>query len=63
MFLSKSKVTGITSVFAQALIPIASLLAGIALQVSGSTTLLVICSVGFTAAALFLLFSKEAKKI
>ena len=58
-----SKVTGITSVFAQALIPIASLLAGIALQAAGSATLLTICSVGFTAAALFLLFNKEAKNI
>ena len=58
-----SKVSGITSVFAQALIPIASLLAGIALQLSGCTMLLSVCTVGFTAAALALLFSKEAKKI
>ncbi len=58
-----SKVTGITSVFAQALIPIASLLAGIVLQLSGSAMLLTICTVGFAAAALFLLFSKDAKNI
>ena len=57
------KVSSITSVFSQALVPIASLLAGIALQLSGSITLLAVCSVGFTAAALFLLFNKEAKNI
>ena len=57
------KVSSITSVFSQALVPIASLLAGIALQLSGSTMLLSVCSVGFSAAALFLLFSKEAKNI
>ena len=58
-----SKVSSITSVVAQGLVPVASVLAGIVLQVSGSTLLLVVCAIGFSAAALFLLFSRQAREI
>ena len=58
-----SKVNGILSIFSQGLIPLASVLAGIVLQTAGCTVLLLVCSLGFTGAALFLLFSKEARNI
>ncbi len=58
-----SKVTSIISIFAQGLTPIASVLAGIVLQCFGSTPLLLVCSLGFTAAALMLLFNPHAKEI
>lgn len=58
-----SKVTSIISILSQGLVPVASVLAGAVLQVFGSTVLLLVCSAGFTAAALFLLLSKEAKNI
>ena len=57
-----SKVSSILSILTQGLVPIASVLAGAVLQVFGSSTLLLGCSVGFTAAALFLLFNKQAKE-
>ena len=58
-----SKVTSILSILTQGLVPIASVLAGAVLQVFGSSVLLLACSVGFTAAALFLLFNRQAKEI
>ena len=58
-----SKVSSFTSILAQGLIPIASVLAGAVLQAFGSTPLLLVCSAGFTAAALFLLFSREVRTI
>ena len=58
-----SKVSSITNILSQGLVPVASVLAGAVLQSFGSTALLLICSAGFAAAALFLLSSKEAKKI
>ena len=58
-----SKVSSILNILSQGLIPIASVLAGTVLQAFGSTILLLVCSAGFTAAALFLLFNKEAKNI
>ena len=58
-----SKVTSIVSVLSQGLTPIASVLAGIVLQCWGSSLLLLICAMGFTAAALFLLFNRSAKEI
>ncbi|MBQ9828549.1 MAG: MFS transporter [Lachnospiraceae bacterium] len=58
-----SKVTSIVNVISQGLIPISAVLAGIILQTSGSTLLLLICSLGFAATALFLLFNKEIKNI
>ena len=57
-----SKVTSITGIIAQGMIPIASVLAGTVLQYLGSSVLLLASSVGFTAASLFLLFNKETKK-
>ena len=57
-----SKVTSITGIIAQGMIPIASVLAGTVLQYLGSSVLLLMSSVGFTAASLFLLFNKETKK-
>ena len=58
-----SKVSSILSILTQGLVPIASVLAGAVLQVFGSSVLLLACSVGFTAAALFLLMNKQAKEI
>ena len=58
-----SKVTSIVNVLSQGLTPIASVLAGIVLQCWGSSLLLLICAMGFTAAALFLLFNRSAKEI
>ena len=58
-----SKVTSITAVFSQGLIPIATALAGVILQYFGSTVLLSVCTAGFAVTALFLLFNKETKKI
>ncbi len=58
-----SKVGSITNVFSQGLIPIATALAGIVLQNLGSTALLLGCSVGFAATALFMIFNKDVKTI
>lgn len=60
---SEKKVSSIINVLSQGLIPIASVLAGAALQYLGSTLLLLICSIGFTLTALFLLFNKKVKEI
>ena len=58
-----SKVNSILSMFSQGLIPIASVLAGIALQCTGSSGLLVICTVGFTVTALIMLFNRQVREI
>lgn len=58
-----SKVTGIISIFSQGITPIASVLAGLVLQAFGSSVLLFVCSAGFTATALILLFNPQAKSI
>ncbi len=58
-----SKVSSIISVASQGLIPIASVLAGAILQYFGSTVLLAVCTAGFTAAALSLLFNKRVREI
>lgn len=57
-----SKVTSISNMLSMGLIPIASVLAGLALQISGSTLLLLLCSVGFTATAFFLLLNKRVRE-
>ena len=57
------KVTSITRFISMGLIPIASLLAGMVLQYSSPTAMLTICSLGFSATALFLLLSPETRKI
>ena len=44
-------------------IPIASVLAGAALQMFGSTILLVICAAGFTITAILLLINRHVKSI
>ncbi|MBR5343948.1 MAG: MFS transporter [Oscillospiraceae bacterium] len=58
-----SKVTSFISMISQGLIPIASVLAGLVLRFLGSTPLLIGCTAGFAAAALFLLFNREAREI
>ena len=58
-----SKVNSITSVVSQALNPVAAVIAGVVLQCWGCTPLLVVCSAGFTAAALFTLLNKHTKTI
>ena len=58
-----SKVSSIISIASQGLIPIASVLAGAVLQYMGSTVLLAVCALGFTAAAVMLLLSKSAREI
>ena len=58
-----SKVSSIVSIVSQGLTPISSVLAGAVLQYLGSTPLLLVCSLGFTATALFLLFNKQVREI
>ena len=69
-----SKVSSIVSIVSQGLTPISSVLAGSVLHISsvlagsvlqylGSTPLLLVCSLGFTATALFLLFNKKVQDI
>ena len=58
-----SKVSSVTSITSQGLIPIASVLAGVILQKLGSTALLIFCTVGFFITALFLLFNPRVKEI
>ena len=58
-----SKVGSFLSVCSQGLIPIASVLAGAALQAFGSSILLAICAVGFTAAAVLMLANKHVQTI
>ena len=58
-----SKVGSIVSVGSQGMIPIASVLAGAALQAFGSTVLLAVCAAGFTITAVLLLTNKNIKTI
>ena len=58
-----SKVSSIISIASQGLIPISSVLAGAILQYFGSTVLLAVCTAGFTAAALSLLFNRRVREI
>ena len=58
-----SKVSSIVNIASQGLVPISSVLAGAILQTAGSSILLLICSVGFTATALYLLVNKSAKEV
>ena len=58
-----SKVSSIVSIVSQGMTPISSVLAGSVLQYLGSTPLLLVCSLGFTATALFLLFNKKVQDI
>ena len=58
-----SKVSSIMSVGSQGMIPIASVLAGAALQAFGSTILLVICAAGFTITAVLLLINKHVRSL
>ena len=58
-----SKVTSITGVVSQGLIPVASVLAGAVLQFFGSTPLLAVCSLGFTATAIMLLVNRPVREL
>ena len=58
-----SKVNSITSVSSQGMIPIASVIAGAVLQSFGSTVLLFICALGFTATAVMLLINKPVREL
>ena len=58
-----SKVTSITSIGSQGMIPIASVLAGAILQSLGSTPLLFFCSAGFTVTAILMLVNKPIKEL
>ncbi|MBR4426414.1 MAG: MFS transporter [Spirochaetales bacterium] len=58
-----SKVTSITSIGSQGMIPLASVLAGVILQSLGSTTLLLFCSLGFTVTAVLMLLSKSVRDL
>ena len=58
-----SKVSSILSVGSQGMIPIASVLAGAALQAFGSAVLLAICAAGFTITAVLLLTNRHVKYI
>ncbi len=58
-----SKVGSIISVGSLGMTPIASVLAGAALQVFGSTTLLAICAAGFTITAVLLLTNRHVRSL
>ena len=58
-----SKVNSITSIGSQGMIPIASMLAGAALQSLGSSALLFICAGGFTVTALLMLINKPLREL
>ena len=58
-----SKIGSIISVGSQGMIPIASVLAGAALQAFGSTVLLAICAAGFTITAVLLLTNRHVKSL
>ncbi|MBR5345552.1 MAG: MFS transporter [Clostridia bacterium] len=58
-----SKVSSLLSLGSQGMIPIASVLAGAALQAFGSTVLLAICAVGFTITAILMLTNKNVRAI
>ena len=58
-----SKVMGLISVISQGFVPLATVLGGVILQKSGTFTLMVVCSVGFTLTALFMYFNKYMKEV
>ncbi len=58
-----SKVSSILSAGSQGMIPIASVLAGAALQAFGSSILLAICAAGFTITALLLLTNRHVRSL
>ena len=58
-----SKVTSITSIGSQGMIPIASVLAGLIIQSLGSTWLLVFCSAGFAVTAILMLANKPIRDL
>ena len=58
-----SKVNSIISVGSQAMIPIASVLAGAVLQGLGSTVLLFVCALGFSVTAVLLLLNKPVREL
>ena len=58
-----SKVGSLLSVCSQGMIPIASVLAGAALQAFGSTVLLAVCAAGFTITAILLLTNRHVRMI
>ncbi len=58
-----SKVGSLISIGSQGMIPIASVLAGAALQAFGSTVLLAVCAAGFTITAILMLTDKNVKTL
>ena len=58
-----SKVSSLLSIGSQGMIPIASVLAGAALQAFGSAVLLAICAVGFTITAILMLTNNHVKML
>ena len=58
-----SKVTSITSIGSQGMIPIASVLAGAIIQSLGSTPLLIFCSAGFGITAILILVNKPIREL
>ena len=57
------KVTSITSIGSQGMIPVASVLAGVILQSLGSTALLAFCSLGFSLTAVLMLINRQVREI
>lgn len=58
-----SKVSSITSIGSQGMIPVASVLAGLVLEAMGTTQLLVFCSLGFTVTALMMLTNRHIREL
>ena len=58
-----SKVNSIISVGSQAMIPIASVLAGLVIQTMGSSVLLFACALGFAVTAVLMLMNREVREM
>lgn len=58
-----SKIASVISIGTQGMIPIASVLAGLVLNHLGSSMLLLVCSLGFLASALALLFNRKVREL
>ncbi|MBO7085687.1 MAG: hypothetical protein J6W25_01075, partial [Bacilli bacterium] len=57
------KVTSVSSIGSQGLIPVAMFLGGVAITYLGSAGLLIVCTAGLLITALFLFFNKSIKEI
>ena len=57
------KVTSVSSIGSQGLIPVAMFLGGVAITYLGSAGLLIVCTAGLLITTLFLFFNKSIKEL